>query len=120
MRVYLAVAIFLSLVACTGGNSRRPSSLPSASEASRQQPQCGGVSTLEQQPGAGGSGLRVGTLWLRGFKHKSGPAVISLQPWYLTKVLIAHHRMPHAKVELRGVSCSTGQALHFLLRGRIC
>jgi hypothetical protein len=78
-----------------------------------QQPHCGAVSTLAQEPGGQGSGLRVGPLWLRGFIHESGPAVIKLQPWYPTKVLIAHGRTSHSSVELRGISCSTGQALHF-------
>jgi hypothetical protein len=78
-----------------------------------QQPQCGAVSTLAQEPGGQGSGLRVGPLWLRGFIHESGPAVILLRPWYPTRVLFAHERMPHSIVELRGISCFTGQALHF-------
>jgi hypothetical protein len=78
-----------------------------------QQPHCGAVSELAQEPGGQGSGLRVGPLWLRGFIHESGPAIINLQPWYPTKVLIAHRRIPHSSVELRGFGCSTGQALHF-------
>ena len=113
VRVYLAVAVFSSLVACTGGNSGPLNSLPSTSGASVRQTQCGAVSTLAQEPGAQGSGLRVGPLWLRGFIHESGPAVILLQPWYPTKVLIAHGRTPHSSVELRGIGCATGQELHF-------
>jgi hypothetical protein len=113
VRVYPAVAVFLSLVACTGGNSGPSSSLPSTSGAFTRQPDCGAVSKLAHDPGGQGSGLRVGPLWLRGFIHESGPAVILLQPWYPTKVLIAHGRIPNSSVELRGISCSTGQALHF-------
>jgi len=32
-------------------------------------------------------------------------------------VLIAHERIPHSSVELRGISCSTGPALHFCYEG---
>jgi hypothetical protein len=113
MRGYLAVAILSSLLACTGGSSRPQSLLPSAPRPFVQQPHCGAVSTLVREPETKGSGLRVGPLWLRGFTHESGPAVILLQPWYPTKVLIAHELMPHSTVELRGISCSTGQVLHF-------
>ena len=111
MRKYLVLIISI-LASCTARTSSLTDSLPPASDVSIQPPECGAVSTLARDPAAQGSGLHMGPLWLRGFIHESGPAVIRLQPWYPTKVLIAHGRL-RSSIELRGINCSTGQAIHF-------